>query len=147
MSPEIALAFQRLETLSPWHSFMKNRILILGDLLAIALITILGFASHGEAGVSFLPRMAAMFFPLSITWFVLAPSLGLFRQEMISAPNQLWRAALAALFAAPLAAVLRGFFLNAPVIPIFAAVLSGTSALGMVIWRGIYLYWSRRAKK
>jgi hypothetical protein len=34
------------------------------------------------------------------------------------------------IFAAPLAAVLRGFLLNAPVIPIFAAVLAATSAVG-----------------
>jgi hypothetical protein len=42
------------------------------------------------------------------------------------------------IFAAPMAAVLRGFILNAPVIPIFAAVLAGTCALGMVIWRLIW---------
>jgi hypothetical protein len=42
------------------------------------------------------------------------------------------------IFAASLAAVLRGFLLNAPVIPIFAAVLAATSALGMVIWRWIW---------
>lgn len=114
--------------------------LILGDLLAIALVTFIGFATHGEANVSFLPRMAAMYFPLSISWFLLAPALGLFRREITFNPKQLWRPALAAFFAAPLAAVLRGFLLNAPIIPIFAAVLAATSALGMVIWRLIW-YW------
>ena len=123
---------------------MKTSILILGDLLAIAIITIIGFATHGEAGLSFLPRMAAIFFPLSISWFLLAPSLGLFQRETVSNPRQLWRPALAAFFAAPLAAVLRGFLLNAPIIPIFAVVLAATSALGMFIWRLIWYGFARR---
>lgn len=119
--------------------------LIIGDILAIALVTFIGFASHGEAGLSFLPRMAAAFFPLSVSWFLLAPALGLFRQETISNPKQLWRPALTALFAAPLAAVLRGLILNAPILPIFAIVLGGTSAFGMVIWRLIWFWISKRS--
>jgi hypothetical protein len=117
---------------------MNKRILILGDLLAIALITVFGFVTHGEAGLDFLPRMAAIYFPLSISWFLLAPALGLFQPETTSGPKQLWRPALVALFAAPLATVLRGLILNAPIIPIFAVVLAVTSALGMVLWRGLY---------
>lgn len=119
---------------------MKNRVLIPGDLLAIAVITLIGFATHGETDLSFLPRMAALFFPLTVSWFFLAAWLGLFQQEMISRPGQLWRPALAALFAAPFAAMLRGFILNAPIIPIFALVLGLASALGMFLWRAIY-YW------
>lgn len=117
---------------------MNKSILILGDLIAIAILTIIGFATHGEADVSFAPRMAALYFPLSISWFLLASALGLFQAEVASSPKQLWRPALAMIFAAPLAAVLRGFLLNAPVIPIFAAVLALVSALGMVSWRAVY---------
>lgn len=118
---------------------MKKPILILGDLLAIALITIIGFATHGEAGPSFLPRMAAIFFPLTLAWFTLAPGLGLFQNPLIDKPLELWRPALAAFFAAALAAILRGFLLNAPIIPIFGIVLAAVSAFGMVLWRGLYL--------
>jgi len=50
---------------------------------------------------------------------------------------------MAMLFAGPLAVVLRGLILNAPIIPIFAVVLSATSAVGMMIWRGIYLLLKR----
>jgi hypothetical protein len=120
--------------------------LILGDALAIAIITIIGFATHDEVGFLFLPRMAAIYFPLSISWFLIAPALGLFQREVTSNPKQLWRPALAAFFSAPLAAVLRGFLLNAPIIPIFAAVLAGTSALGMVIWRALYLFLTRKTR-
>lgn len=116
----------------------KN-ILILGDVLAIGLVTVIGFASHGEAGTSFLPRMAAAFFPLLVGWFLLAPWFGLFQDQIIHNARHLWRPALAALFAAPLAAVLRGLILNAPIIPIFTVVLGVTTALGLGLWRGLYL--------
>jgi hypothetical protein len=117
---------------------MQQWVLCTGDLIAIALVTFIGFATHGEAGVSFVPRMAALYLPLSISWFLLTPALGLFDRKVTLDPRQLWRPALGMIFAAPMAAVLRGFILNAPVIPIFAAVLAGTCALGMVIWRLIW---------
>ena len=84
--------------------------LFAGDTLSIAALTLIGFATHGESDLSFVPRMGAFFMPLVLSWFLLAPALGLFRQEVTSDPKQLWRAALAALFAAPLAAVLRGLW-------------------------------------
>jgi predicted RND superfamily exporter protein len=52
---------------------------------------------------------------------------------------------LAIIYAAPLAAVFRGLILNAPILPIFAIVFGATSAFGMVIWRGIYLFWIKRS--
>ena len=125
---------------------MSKRLLILGDILTIGLVTIIGFATHGETGLSFLPRMAATFFPLVIAWFLLAPRLGLFKDGVIYQAHQLWRPALTALFAAPMAAVLRGLMLNAPVIPIFAIVLGAASALGMVVWRALYFLLNRKAR-
>jgi hypothetical protein len=118
--------------------------LIVGDIVAILVITLIGFATHGEMGISFVPRMAAMFFPLLCAWFLLSPFLGLFQKDFTSSPKQLWRPVLAMIFAAPLAAVLRGFLLNAPIIPIFAAVLAATSAVGMLLWRALYLFMSRK---
>jgi len=126
---------------------MNIIILILGDLFAIAIVTFIGFATHGESGSSFLPRMAVIYFPLSISWFALAPFTGLFQQETISNPKQLWRPALTAFFVAPLAAVLRGFLLNAPIIPIFAIVLGVTTAAGMVIWRSLYFLFGRNINR
>jgi hypothetical protein len=123
---------------------MKRSILILGDILAILIVTIIGFASHGETNASSLPRMAAAFFPLLISWFLIAPFLELFRPTTTSNLKELWRPVLAMIFAGPLAVVLRGLILNAPIIPIFAVVLSATSALGMLIWRAIYFFLARR---
>jgi hypothetical protein len=123
---------------------MKNKIiLIFGDSLTLLIVTLIGFAIHGESGVSFLLRMLAAFIPLLIGWFLLAPWFGLFKAEIILNPKQIWRPALAMLFAGPLAVVLRGLILNAPIIPIFAVVLSVTSAFGMTIWRGLYLLLKR----
>ena len=126
----------------------RTWILYVGDAGSIAVLTFIGFATHGEAELSFLPRMAALYFPLSISWFLLALSLGLFTTEKTARLSHLWRPALAMIFAAPLAAVLRGLLLHAPVIPIFAAVLAVTSALGMLIWRALYFAffaWNRKA--
>jgi Protein of unknown function (DUF3054) len=125
---------------------MKQNILILGDIFTILIITLIGFISHGEAGLSFLPRMSAIFFPLVITWFSLAPFLGLFRREIITNPKQLWRPVFAMIFVGPLATVLRGLLLNAPIIPIFAVVLSVTSAFGMLVWRGLYFFLNRKSQ-
>ena len=136
---------------------MKNKtILILGDGLTLLIVTLIGFATHGESGISFLPRMLAAFIPLLIGWFLLAPWFGLFNIETISTPTQpppfsktKWgrshvvKAGMAMLYAGTLAVVLRGLILNAPIIPIFAVVLSVTSGLGMMIWRGIYLLLKR----
>ena len=126
---------------------MKAKFLILGDIFSIAILTFIGFATHNEMEISFLPRMGALFFPLIISWFLLVPWLGLFQQEIVSNPKQLWRPVLAMLFAAPMAAVLRGLILNAPIIPIFAVVLGISSAFGMVLWRGIYLLLNRKEHK
>lgn len=123
---------------------MKKYFLILGDSLAILIVTIIGFASHGEANTSLLPRMGAVFFPLTIGWFFLAPFLELFQPEITSNSKQLWRPVVAMIFVGPLAAILRGLILNAPVIPIFAVVLSATSAFGMLVWRVLYLFFSGR---
>ena len=140
----------------PLRNMINKTILILGDSLTLLIVTLIGFATHGESGVSFLPRMLAMYIPLLIAWFLLAPWFGLFMVEMISTPSQpppfpkakwgrsqVLKAGVAMLFAGPLAVVLRGLILNAPVIPIFAVVLSVTSALGLIIWRGLYLLLKR----
>ena len=124
---------------------MKNKnILILGDILALAVVTVIGFVTHGELGLEYLPRMAAAFFPLAATWWILAPRFDLFSPQVASDLKTIGRPVLAVLFAAPLALVFRGLFLNAPIIPVFAVVFTLTSAFGVVVWRIIYLLSARR---
>ncbi len=118
---------------------MKNtHWLIFGDMLAIAFVIVIGFATHGETDFSFLPRMLTTFGPLALAWLLVAPFLGLFQSEITSNWRQLWRPFLAMVFAGPLAALLRAFLLNTVVIPIFAMVLSGSAGLGMFAWRVVW---------
>jgi hypothetical protein len=70
------------------NEIKSKNILILGDGLILLIVTLIGFATHGESGVSFLPRMSAAFIPLLIGWFLLAPWFGLFNIEIISTPTQ-----------------------------------------------------------
>jgi len=123
---------------------MKNPILIISDIFALLITTVIGFVTHGERELSFLPRLLAAFVPITITWLIIAPWFGLFQPEITSNPKQLWRPVLAMIFAAPLAVVFRGLILNAAVLPIFAIVFGATSAFGVVVWRA--LYWALNRK-
>ena len=126
---------------------MSRKMLVISDAIAIALVTFAGFAFHGETDASILPRFLLSFVPLTIAWFILAPLLGLYQPETTSNPKQLWRPALAMIFAAPLAALLRANILGSMVIPVFANVLAATSALGMVVWRGIVILLNRKGRE
>ena len=133
-------------------------ILVIGDTLTLLIITVIGFTTHGEFDISFLPRMAATYIPLLIGWFLIAHYFGLLTPTP-SVPRfaghiprfgggwvEVITAGIAMLFAGPLAVVLRGLILNAPIIPIFAVVLSATSALGLMIWRMVYFLLDRKAR-
>lgn len=118
----------------------KKSILILGDVLALALVTIIGFVTHGEGSLKYLPRMSAAFFPLIIAWLILAPWFELFSEQVVANLKSFWRIPLAVLFAAPLALIFRGFILNASIIPVFAVVFTLTSIFGLIIWRLLYYF-------
>jgi hypothetical protein len=122
----------------------KKSILILGDVIAFIILTLIGFAAHGETGFSYLPRMAAAFFPVGLGWFVLTPWFGLFDESVIRQPKNLLRIPLAFLFIAPFAVVLRSVWLGEPVSAIFTFVLAATNALGMMIWRWGYLLFVKK---
>ena len=125
----------------------KKSILRLGDIIAFAVLTLIGFATHGETALSFIPRMTITFLPLLLGWFLLAPWLGLFDEQVIANPKNLWRIILAMLFVAPLAATLRAAWLGDSVIPLFALILGGSNALGIMVWRWIYIFITRPAAK
>jgi flagellar biosynthesis protein FliQ len=119
--------------------------LITGDIIVLAVITIIGFVSHGETELSFLPRMLTTFIPLVVSWFLIAPWLGQFDTQITSEPKQLWRPPLAMLLAAPMTAILRATMLNTVAMPLFTLILGGSAALGLLIWRGLYSLWARKS--
>lgn len=120
-------------------------ILLVGDILVLSLITLFGFATHNELGSAGL-RMFTTFIPLLAAWLLLSPHLGAFDHSQISDWHQLWRPFWAMVLAAPLAAWMRGAWLNQPILPIFVVVLGGISALGLLFWRGIYWFVSSRLR-
>ena len=113
-------------------------ILILGDICALAVITLIGFANHNELLTFPVGRMLASFLPLLAGWFLISPWLGLFKPEITSNPRQFWRPVLAMLLAAPLTGLLRAVMLNGVVIPFFVLILGLSAALGMLIWRSLW---------
>jgi hypothetical protein len=122
----------------------KQTALVLGDILALAVVTVIGFATHGESGPGYLPRMLITFIPLAGSWFLSALWLGLFDPSLGASFKQLWRIPVAMLLAAPLAGVIRAALLGGTAIPVFVLVLGATSAAGLVIWRGGWMIFRRR---
>lgn len=125
----------------------KKTLLIIGDIIAIAILTFIGFATHGETDASYLPRMGATFLPMLFGWFALSPWLGLSDEQIISSPKNLWRIILAMLFIAPLAATLRAAWLGAAMLPLFPLILGSSNALGIAVWRWLYIFIARRVAK
>jgi len=128
--------------LRPYNIKLMNKnisLLLLGDVLSVAIITASGFLFHGELLTAPFYRILATFTPVLISWVLIAPWLGLYRAEIYSDWRQLWRAGWAVTLAAPLATFFRSLMLgNIPILPTFIAVVAATSALGMLIWRGIW---------
>ena len=116
----------------------KKTTLILGDILAIAIITIIGFVSHDEFDFPNISRMGTTFFPLLLSWFIAATWLDLFDERIISNPQLFWRILVAMVLAAPLAAILRAALLHSVAQPLFTLILGGSTALILLVWRGIF---------
>ncbi len=107
--------------------------LLAGDALAVLVVTMIGFLTHYSGIRDW--RWLTTFLPVLAAWLVFAPWFGAYRLELVDDPRQVWRPALAALLCAPLAATLRGFWLNTVILPVFVVVLGVTSALGILLWR------------
>lgn len=126
---------------------MKRNVLVVGDLLALLIVTVIGFLSHGELSLGFFARMAAAFVPLCAGWFLLAPSLGLFDEVTAGAVSELWRPAFVVLFAGPFATLVRSILLGSSLIPSFAVVFSLSAAIALTAWRSSYVLYHRRVRR
>jgi hypothetical protein len=120
----------------------QHAVLLVGDIITLALVTVLGFSSHRTletAGT----RVLTTFIPLIISWLLVAPFLGAYDLSRAFDARQLWRPFWAMVLASPLAAWMRGAWLNSPILPIFVVVLGGVSAIGMLVWRALFLFTMR----
>jgi hypothetical protein len=119
--------------------------LVIGDVLAVLVVTMIGFATHYGDIRGW--RWLSSFLPILASWFAVAPWLGVYHPENSRRADQVWRAGLAALISAPLAATLRGLWLNSAIAPIFVVVLGATNALGFVVWRFLWTLLVQRLAK
>lgn len=121
-----------------------NPTLITGDFLAILAVSMIGFLTHRES--PFTPRLFTTLLPLLLAWGLQAPWFGLYDARIYRSPKLVWRAGLALLLAAPLAALLRSYMLGqALVVPVFVVALGISGAVGIVLWRLLYTWLSGRA--
>lgn len=122
------------------HSFTPW--LLAGDIAAALVVTLIGFLTHygGIEGW----RWLSTFVPVTAAWLSVAPWFGAYDPDLSRQPRQVWRFALAAFFSAPLAATLRGLWLNAAVLPVFVVVMALTNALGFLVWRLIWALVAQR---
>ena len=120
-------------------SYTPLYILFAGDALTLAIVTLFGFASHGTLGTAG-SRMLTTFVPLMVAWLLLGPHLRVFDITLAVNFQQLWRPFWAMILAAPMAALLRGLWLGAPILPVFVLVLGGIAALALLVWRGVFWF-------
>jgi hypothetical protein len=113
------------------------RWLILGDILAILVVSLAGFFTHYGEIRGF--RWLTTFFPVLAGWFAIAPWLGVYRMDQANRHGQVWRSGLAAFLSAPMAAWLRGALLGSAIVPLFVLVLALTNALGFLVWRWVWV--------
>ena len=121
-------------------------VLIAGDIITLAIVTIIGFASHGSADTAG-SRMLTTFIPLVAAWLLIAPYLKVYDRKIVLEGSQLWRPLWAMVLAAPMAAWLRGLMLSSPILPVFVVILGGVSAVAILIWRGLYWLVATRLKR
>lgn len=122
----------------------KLTVLMVGDMATLGIVTLVGFASHGELGTAGW-RMLTTFVPLLVAWLLVAPFSGAYDLEMAANWRQLWRPAWAMALGGPMAAWLRGLMRGmAPISPVFVGVLIGVGALAIILWRALYAFWVAR---
>ena len=101
---------------------MKKKIhfLLLGDILTVLIVTVSGFLFHDQLSTVSPYRILATLLPTLIAWLLIAPWLGLYKEEIYQNWKEIWRAGWAVILAAPFAALLRSLMLgNTPILPVF----------------------------
>lgn len=132
------------QTSWPWYSRLMGREqdasaraswLFVGDVLVYAIATFVGFAAHGELVLAAWGRLAATLVSFTVAWFLISPWIVKRVEPDDRDAGRLWRPPLAAIYAAPLGAWLRGLWIGAPIQIVFVAVMGAVTAILMVVWR------------
>ncbi len=121
----------------------SQTIVLAGDALVLALITLYGLNIHQM--LSSAPTMIwRTFLPWLVTWVLMGFYVNAFDLHDISLPNALLRPLWGLILAAPLAGFLRAAWLGTDVVVIFVVIFGGLSALAVSAWRGVYWLLARR---
>jgi hypothetical protein len=113
-------------------------ILLIGDAMAIFAVIFVGLRFHETEG-TLGSRLLVNFLSFLVAWLLAANTLDLLRPPKSTQWSGLWQLVLAAIFTAPLGAVLRGFALSRPILPIFVLVIFFALLIGLLTWRAIYI--------
>lgn len=120
----------------------KVTILLAGDALFLLAVTWLGFATHSRSLAG--GRWLVTYLPLLFSWILAAYLLKLYHSGTADRYSMIWLVLAAAVFAAPLAVMLRALWLQQTVIPVFGLVMMSMTAAGMGIWRLAWVAWTTR---
>lgn len=118
----------------------NRKVLIAGDVTVLTLVTLAGFIRHGTISTAE-GRILITLIPIGLSWFMIAPFIGVYDQQKMLSWRQLWRPVYAIILASPVAAWLRGWLLDAPVQVIFITVIAAFGSLGLLLWRGLFIIW------
>lgn len=126
------------------NSLSRNQLtaLIAGDAILLLAVTFLGFATHSRSLAGW--RWLATYLPLVLSWAMAAYLLGLYRGGTANRYRMIWPVLAAAVFAGPLAVMLRALWLQQTVIPVFGLVMIAMTAAGMGVWRLAWVAWNSK---
>lgn len=149
------LWFERGRWLWTWYSglvavepraLLSARWVIVGDVAVYVVATVLGFASHQELAWSVWGRFLATLVSFVVAWLLISPWIVEGVDPNDRGWSRVWRPALAALYAAPLGAWLRGLWIGAAIQIVFVAVMGVVTSALMVLWRAGLLPLIRRRR-
>ncbi|WP_298406139.1 DUF3054 domain-containing protein [uncultured Chloroflexus sp.] len=123
-------------------SWSRLVILLGGDTLVFVIFALLGRSSHGLVDENPLLAAGRVAWPFFIGWLIVAPWMGVFRQQP---PLRMLGLTLGAwLIALPVGLGLRWWQLGRSSPLSFAVVTFLTVAALLLIWRGAYSWWQTR---
>ncbi|MEN8113267.1 MAG: DUF3054 domain-containing protein [Actinomycetota bacterium] len=111
------------------------RIAIIGDIVALIVLTIVGFASHDTLGET--TRLIVTTLGALAGWALIAPWFGAFSTDVLTKPAHVWRIALAWIVTAPFALFLRGWILGIEVSTTFILTTIAINGLALILWRAV----------
>lgn len=116
--------------------------LAIGDVIAFLVFAAIGRASHAEAaGLDAIVQIAETASPFLIGWMIVAPLLGAYRSDIITAPRTMaTRTSLAWLLAWPIGLGLRALIRQSGIPLVFALITGVTVLLILLIWRSIFAF-------